>query len=262
MRYDIRPLVVETLLTYLELEGVLEATNPFFSEYKLQWRREPNEVFRRFDSGRAAFLRKLFAQARKGRTWLTIDTTTAAAAIGEPRERAVAALAYLEEQGDLTLQASGSRQGYRRLPGSVDARDLTARLTQRFLEREQRDLARLHQVLDYASRPGCQTQHLLAYFGEPAAQDCGHCGWCRGDRPAPRPKAVFPPLGRREAEMVRRLRSEGHEPLASPRQVTRFLCGLTSPATTRARLGRHELFGALGGVPFQDVLRLAEANWP
>ena len=34
--YDVRPLVVKTLLTYLELEDVLQATSPFYSEYKFQ----------------------------------------------------------------------------------------------------------------------------------------------------------------------------------------------------------------------------------
>jgi len=29
-----RPLVVETLLTYLELAGVIEATEPFYNEYQ------------------------------------------------------------------------------------------------------------------------------------------------------------------------------------------------------------------------------------
>ncbi len=31
-RHDIRQLVVQTLMTYLELEGLLEATGPFYSE--------------------------------------------------------------------------------------------------------------------------------------------------------------------------------------------------------------------------------------
>src|SRR5204863_124767 len=34
--HDIRPLVVETLLAYLELEGVLEGTGPFYAAYKLR----------------------------------------------------------------------------------------------------------------------------------------------------------------------------------------------------------------------------------
>ena len=34
---------------------------------------------------------------------------------------------------------------------------------------------------------------------------------------------------------------------------------MTSPASTRARLTRHDAFGLLGDLPFADVLATAEA---
>ena len=40
--------------------------------------------------------------------------------------------------------------------------------------------------------------------------------------------------------------------------MTRYLCGLTSPATTRARLTRAEAFGAFDEVPFRQVMALVE----
>jgi ATP-dependent DNA helicase RecQ len=40
--------------------------------------------------------------------------------------------------------------------------------------------------------------------------------------------------------------------------VARFLCGLGSPATARARLGGHRLFGALEEWPFAEVLHYCE----
>jgi ATP-dependent DNA helicase RecQ len=42
--------------------------------------------------------------------------------------------------------------------------------------------------------------------------------------------------------------------LGAPRQQARFLCGLTSPALTSARLSRHALFGTLEAYPFAEVL--------
>jgi ATP-dependent DNA helicase RecQ len=38
--------------------------------------------------------------------------------------------------------------------------------------------------------------------------------------------------------------------------LARFLCGITSPAVTRARLGRHADFGALSEFPFQKILEM------
>jgi ATP-dependent DNA helicase RecQ len=37
--------------------------------------------------------------------------------------------------------------------------------------------------------------------------------------------------------------------------LARFLCGLSSPRTGRARLRSHELFGRLEEVPFAQVLQ-------
>ena len=42
--------------------------------------------------------------------------------------------------------------------------------------------------------------------------------------------------------------------LGAARQRARFLCGITSPATTRAKLTRDELFGVVAGRRFDDVL--------
>jgi ATP-dependent DNA helicase RecQ len=37
------------------------------------------------------------------------------------------------------------------------------------------------------------------------------------------------------------------------------LCGLTSPATSRDRLGKHDAFAMLEGFPFQKVLEQCES---
>jgi ATP-dependent DNA helicase RecQ len=58
---------------------------------------------------------------------------------------------------------------------------------------------------------------------------------------------------------VRELVRENHAELATPRQLARFLCGMTSPASTRGRLTRHAAFGLLSDLPFADVLAIAES---
>jgi ATP-dependent DNA helicase RecQ len=50
------------------------------------------------------------------------------------------------------------------------------------------------------------------------------------------------------------LRAEHPAELGQARQLARFLCGLSSPATTRAKLTRHDAYGALSLHRFADVL--------
>jgi ATP-dependent DNA helicase RecQ len=257
-RHDIRPLVLETLLTYLELEGVIRATHAFFAEYRFQPNRSSVEILKDFDSERAGFLRKVFLQASKAKMWFTVDVPGATAATGEPRERIVAALNFLEEKGDLTLKATGARQGYRRLRSMVDGRTLATKLHARFAEREERDVARVSALLKMAEYPGCWSRYLAAYFGDPPGADCGHCGWCLWQRPGALLAPTHPTLGLVERQLVHELQELSQPALGTPRQMTRFLCGLLSPATSKVKLTKHAAFGRLTTVPFGEVLAFVE----
>jgi ATP-dependent DNA helicase RecQ len=254
--HDTRPLVVETLLTYLQLDGYLASTGPFYTEYKFQSTRPLDEVIAKFDAKRAEFLRKIFRQTRKAKTWSYIDVHSVAQQLNEPRERIVAAINFLAEQGDLILQTAGVRHGFRMLKRPPDLRPLTDDLTNRFLTRESRDLARLAEVLNFTNHQGCKTRKLLDYFGEPLTNDCGHCGWCKGHRPGPLPPPSHTPPGDAERKLVTEIRAENHAALSSPRQLARFLCGIPSPGLSRAKLTRDGRYAALVGVPFRDVLEL------
>jgi ATP-dependent DNA helicase RecQ len=255
-RHDVRDLVVKTLLTYLELESVLKSTGQFYTEFKFQPVRPSKEILAKFDASRAEFLRGLFRCAKPGRTWLTLDANAAGRTLGQPRERIVAALDYLEQQGDLVVQAIGVRQGYRRLEQPANRPALAALLAERFLEREGHDIARVQSVVALAQHEGCVTAHLLEYFGE-TRPDCGHCGRCHGEPAKPLAATAAKARAVLDAGVIGRLRAERHEALQSARQLARFLCGISSPATTRAKLRTRSEFGQWSHVPFAEVLALA-----
>ncbi len=145
------------------------------------------------------------------------------------------------------------------LQPSSDRRTLGETISARFAQREEHDIARIRRMLQWAEHDGCLTKHLLNYFGE-TRSDCGHCARCEGSPARPLPPARYASPGPAKADLLRRLRAEGHHALATPRQLTRFLCGITSPATTRAKLRKHALFGTFDSVPFQEVLTFVERH--
>jgi ATP-dependent DNA helicase RecQ len=136
---------------------------------------------------------------------------------------------------------------------------LTADLTSVFQRRESADLERLGSVLGISSCRGCLTNYLTSHFGQKLEAPCGHCDRCRGvpAKKITRPKARKP--SDEELEHLKRLVGQNHSELATPRQLARFLCGMSSPATTRARLSRNDAFGLFADLPFAEVLVLAEA---
>lgn len=286
-RHDVRALVLRTALTYLELLGILRQGTPFYAGYRLRPSQAPEAIVAQFSGEPARFLDELFRHAKRGRTWISFDPEALASVLGQPRDRVVRALEVLEERGHGILEASDVRHRFSRVDAAQpDREQLVDELHGRFERREAKEIERLQQVLRLVHTPGCQTNALVAYFGELRAAACGHCSGCRASaapaegRTAPgstapgstgaatareRPFAEPPERSEPEAALpvdrhaLRELALAHPRALGEARQLARFLCGLSSPATTRARLSRHALFGALAERRFSQVLALATA---
>ncbi|HEX2569840.1 MAG TPA: ATP-dependent DNA helicase RecQ [Polyangia bacterium] len=254
--HDMRELVVKTLVTYLELDGLAKQTTPIYAEYKWKYLTPRDRVLAQFDEARRRFLDAVFAAATEGRTWARLDLAEAAERLGEPRERLVRALDYLAEKGHLELQATGLRQRLVVLRRPDDRAALIGSLVERFETLEAREVARLQEVVDFVEGDGCHTTRLVGYFGERLERPCGHCTFCLTGKRV-RLEPATPPAPFPSAAEIRALRAESPNALAEPRSVARFLCGLTSPALTRGKLSRHPLYGSLTEADFRDVLEWA-----
>jgi ATP-dependent DNA helicase RecQ len=258
-RFDVRPLVLKTLLTYLELEGLLRQGTPFYAGYRMRPLREGDwdAVFAGFDAARRGFLERIVAAAKQGRVWTTLAPDDVAGALGEERSRVVAALGYLEDQGLAELQPAEPRQRYAVLATRADGQELIDELLARCERRERAEVERIQRVLALVTADECQVRALVAYFGEDRPEPCGHCSHCLSGRVGLPPASPLPTPG---SSVVRAqlaaLRAEHAFALGQPRQLARFLCGLSSPATVRTKLTRHELYGAFAAHRFADVLAL------
>jgi ATP-dependent DNA helicase RecQ len=255
-RHDIRPLVLRTALTYLELLGVLRHGTPFYAAYELKPALPPEQIAAKFQGERSQLVTDLFNQAKKGRLWYRLNPELAAAALDQPRERIVRALEYIQKEGWAELRPSEVRHRYRRLRPREDLPALVAELATRFRSREQKEIARLRQVLDLVVHDGCQVNALVGHFGEKRTEPCQHCSFCLLGRQALPEALALPTLpGSLDVSALGALRRDHAAALGHARQVARFLCGLSSPALSRLRLTRHQLFGALEEHRFADVLR-------
>jgi ATP-dependent DNA helicase RecQ len=262
---DARQLVVQTLLTYLELDGFLEAGTPYYSKFEMHPLIGSAEILGHFEGERREFLEALFRHSEKRRKWITLDLQAACRAHGAPRDRAVRALDYLSAQGWIELRVLGVRHRYsvlrRPQPEGPAFDQLLDTLLERFERRERAELDRLRQVLSLIEADECQVSRLGAHYSEPLAAPCGHCSWCLDGGVAVEvaPRRV-PPMSDAVWQEAAALRAEHPEALGEPRALARFLCGLSSPRQSRARLGSHRLAGALAEVPFDQVLVRARSE--
>ncbi|MEM6277902.1 MAG: ATP-dependent DNA helicase RecQ [Verrucomicrobiota bacterium] len=251
---DIRPSVVSTALTYLELEKVILPRGPFYAGYRVQLLRDFDDVLAGHTPGRQHFLTKLFETADTGRKWRTFDIIESARVTGETEERIRKALHYLADMGDAILQPSGLRHAYALGDTEDTVATLTEMLVERFEASEAGEIERLNLVVDLCESSQCLQQQLVRYFGD-ETEPCGCCAVCTGKHTGgPLPESRRVEIDLEMAELIQKSYTEKHPALRQPRQLARFLCGITSPATSRARLQRDERFGALAEVPFEDVL--------
>ena len=259
-KHDLRQLVLKTTLTYLELLGVLRQGTPYYAGYEVQPLLTVPEIVGKYQGEPARLIQSIFDKSKRGRIWYAIDPDAMAVTLGQERRRIVRALQVMEESGYVTLRVSDVRQRYARIddPASriIDADTLSDELSRRFLHREEQEIARLEQVLALVTQDGCQTAALNGYFTEQPMEPCGHCTYCLTGKPQVLPTQCPRPtlLEILDTETFDRLRSSNPEALADPRQAARFLCGLSSPATSRARLTSTPQFGILESYPFREVL--------
>ncbi len=257
-RHDVRPLVLRTVLTYLELAGVLRQGTPFYAGYEMRPSVPLPQILEQFPGTPGELVAGLFAHAKKGRIWYALNPDEMAEQLGQERRRVVRAVEVLAERGLIELKVADARQRFFRLRETADADALAAMLGERFLSREKAEVARVRQVIELVTHDGCQTNALIAYFGETRTEPCGHCTWCvsggrRQKMPASHENAAPLPAGL-DVPAFDALRAAHPDALGEARQAARFLCGLSSPALTRAKLTRDPLFGIWEERGFADVL--------
>ncbi len=256
---DIRPSIIATVLTYLEIDGILEATGTHYATYRAKLLRPTEKILIGRSPVERSLITKLLEAGELKRWWWYFYPAQLAIQFNTTREKIVMLLTDLEVAGDIALTVSGVRHRYRIKKDPGDLKILATALIEKFHHREQADLARLAKVLAISAQRGCLTAYLTKHFGQKLEQPCGHCDRCRG-LPA---KTIKRPKFRHatDAELTRinALVSEKHAALATPRQLARYLCGMASPAATRARLTRKPEFSLLSDLPFATVLVSAEA---
>ena len=263
-RHDLRPLVLRTALTYLELTNVLKQGTPRYAGYEFRPTPDnsPQSAAAAFPGEAGELVKKLFAVAKMGRIWRSLNPDETAATLGVERGRVVRALEVMEQRGLIDLLVSDARHVYTRCNDHEDAAALTADLTEKFAIRETGEIQRLQQVLELVELADCQVNALAAYFGEIRDAPCGHCTFCKTGRAQvlpPPSKEIVPPDAATLAQIAD-LRRQNPEALRHPRQIARLLCGLSSPALSKNKLTKNPLFGAYEDVPFAAVLEWLGEN--
>ncbi len=258
--YDIRVLVLRTLLTYLELRGHIAGGTPFYSLYEFKPLMSSKEMLEKFDENERGFVRKVLSHSEKARVWFKVDAAGIASSMDVPRNRVIRVLDELAERQMIDLRSKGVRHRYSVRDMPTDLGKLASELHEQTVDREKKEVLRIRDVLDWIGHDGCQVSALGTHFSEPLEDPCGHCSWCRTKQATPLESGSDAAIDTDVLARATALRDEHPEVLTHPRTLAQLLCGIPSPALSRARLSKHALFGVLADVSFAAVMDAAQSE--
>jgi ATP-dependent DNA helicase RecQ len=251
---DIRQSVVQTLLTYMELDGYFKATSPRYDTYKIKPLATSQSILKNFTGEPRQFLAEVFGCLSKGRTQFLLNMTTATKRLGVERDRIVKAIEHCSEKGWIEINASDLVYGYRRLKPIADTKTLADAYAKRLMDRESSEISRIDAVIDLIAGTRCQSMTLSGHFDDPTDEVCGSCSFCIGEAPHKIPAMGTRSIGTSAKRLLEDAIAKYPDRLVTARERARFLCGLSSPGFTSARLSREPGYGVCERVPFADVL--------
>jgi ATP-dependent DNA helicase RecQ len=257
-QFDIRDLVIRTLLTYLELDGYLAGIGPRYDQYRFKLLTSLESIVQNTPTERRKIMRDVLAMSVKKKIWFTVDVTKTIDRVGCTRNEAVAVLEQLSERGLVELKVKGLMHGYQRIKSIEKPRVLGRRFAKALLKREGAEIERIDQLYDLMTSGDCQSAQLAKHFGQRRVRDCSKCSACIGNAIGKLDPPQTRSLGTSVWTTISNLAANQPDLLGKTRQQARFLCGLNSPALFSARLTRHDFYGCCSRIPFRKVLELLE----
>ncbi|ASI95678.1 RecQ family ATP-dependent DNA helicase [Vibrio rotiferianus] len=255
---NIRQLPLKTLLVYLELAKVIEAKYSYFAEYRFKFLQDQSFILNQFQGERRQFVEAIFACSTKAKVWCQVDLEALWVNYQSERSRVVAALDYFHQNGWIELESKQLTDVYSVLPATQNQEAISQHLAELFQSKEQKDIERIHTMLNLFQSSDCLSYQLAHYFADHnAPTQCGHCSVCRGQVASfPQPQQVQPELTHLSAWVDEFVQLS--PTVISNAAVARFLCGISTPIIAQLKASKLRGYGSMANVSFALVLKQVE----
>jgi ATP-dependent DNA helicase RecQ len=256
---DMREETLRTVLAYLELDDIIARSGYFHAYFRVRLLRPLERAIAGYPAREKTRIRTLFAAAETAYGSLHFRLYEISDATGINREQATEIIKSLADAGDIRLEQRSIREVYERSKTTTFVvAEVIEKMIQRFESRASFEFERIRIVERYVETRACRAKFLARHFGV-AATPCGTCDVCRGAKPIRWRASPPPPILQEEWQQMLTLRAESHSELGTPRQLARFLCGITSPAAQQAKLQHRPEFGLWQHHDFLEIMAMLEA---
>jgi len=256
LSYDlnIRVLPLKTLLVYLDIEGIISPKYTRFEEYAFKYNTNPAHIAERFQGERRKFVETIIAHCQTKKIWTVVDMEGIQKAYDADRGRIIAALEYFDDQGWIALQSKRAIEIFEIQTRDFDSLALSEKLYSLFKAKERHEIDRIHNMIRFFESHSCISKNLAEYFGDRLETDrCGHCYFCTdGPKSIPYGTELQPLSTFDFAEVAADFIATAGNGL-SVTDLTKFLCGISTPKLVTLKSKKHPQFGALEKYPFRSV---------
>ncbi len=258
---NIRTLPLKTLLVYLSMEGIIRPKTTYFDEYAFKFLTGPEEIIEQFAEERKQFIATVFSHCQTKKVWTSVDMDGILNAYTTDRQRIITALEYFNEKGWLELQTRQAVEVYDIMTQAFDIDAVTEMMHTMFVQKETHGIQRIHQMLDFFESRSCISRQLAGYFGETLEKEhCGHCSFCKNEHIALKSTRRLTPLTDLDFDELTDGFIQAIDKPADAANLTKFLCGIYTPAFSKIKVKAMPNFGVLEQYPFPEVKQWVYGN--
>ena len=258
---NIRILPLKTLIVYLSMEGIIRPRMTYFEEYSFKFNTDQKEIVSRFSGERKQFVEAVMANCHTRKIWTSVDIQEILSSYGTERQRIVAALEYFDEKGWIELQTRQSVDVYDIMTQAFELDSVTGKMDSLFIRKEKQEIQKIHQMVKFFESESCISRQLAGYFGEHIEKEfCGHCSYCKSGKAVIESAAGLKKLSNFNYDGLTRefIRTVGDQ--LTETTLTKFLCGIYTPAFSKLKIKTLPHFGELERYPFMEVKNWIEGN--
>ncbi|WP_413495296.1 ATP-dependent DNA helicase RecQ [Shewanella baltica] len=261
---NIRQLPLKTLLVQLEILGVVKPLFAYYADVNYKFLVDKHAILSRFNPERQAFLTQIFNHTQMKKIWGALDFDALYSATGHERSRVLAALEYLAEHQLIELETKRITDVYRVDVAALARPELIDELYHYFIDKEQKEIARIAQLVRFFELETCLSHNLSRYFDDnetPAV--CGHCSVCRGNiaklrystEPTwPTDQQILADL----RELKHHLSAKGIDALSLD-TYCRCLAGMSVPLVSRFQVRKLSGFGRCEKLRYAEIKQKVES---
>jgi ATP-dependent DNA helicase RecQ len=259
---NIRLLPLKTLLVYLDMEQIISSKYSYFEEYTFKHLKDQDFIINQFTGERQNFVEKIFESCKTKKTRTHVDIPSIVASYNAERTRIITALEYFNEQGWIEMDSKIAVEVYQINNKDINTKEIAERMHALFVEKEKHDIDRIHNMILFFESSTCLSKNLANYFNETLPfEKCGHCSVCNKGKSTIQKSITLKPLEDFCCSDISTEFEISTEDQFSVLNLTKFLCGITTPLSTKLRLRKLKYFGVFEKYSFSEVRGWIEENY-